>query len=412
MDHVPPAAPGAGGHIPLPLLMHPCPRAIVVSGDASRLHAMETGLRQEGYKEVETYTDPTVAMAMRRGRYQLVMVDMFPLRAGALELLECAISEMNAEAQALSKVGNRYRKLSIRDLETIRQTIKFNKSTSSEEGTLNHDDDDDDNNNNNSPTSTVSTATIGSSSGRRAPSMKMIRRHEMKSQEVEQDGEHTEAQRQQLTDKSKKARLVWTEELHNNFVDAYNKLLPKDRVPKKILRLMNDPRLSRENVASHLQKYRLNNLVCGEPQPIHRNDLRTQHPKLAQASLLHLNMSQVPSMMTQVPTATSVYMNQISNPETTIITSAKSDTDKKRMDVVVPEKITTLARSDTNNERVDAVVLEKMYTGPQVEMEHKVDTEPRQNKIICMLGISDGSFQEDCNDITQQTWVMNCNRDK
>uniref|UniRef100_A0A6N2MVJ5 Two-component response regulator n=1 Tax=Salix viminalis TaxID=40686 RepID=A0A6N2MVJ5_SALVM len=74
---------------------------------------------------------------------------------------------------------------------------------------------------------------------------------------------------------SKKARVVWSVELHQKFVKAVNQIgfdttyLPcfyramtgnvclAEVGPKKILDLMNVPRLTRENVASHLQKYRL-----------------------------------------------------------------------------------------------------------------------------------------------------------
>ncbi|XP_034894411.1 two-component response regulator ARR11 isoform X2 [Populus alba] len=55
---------------------------------------------------------------------------------------------------------------------------------------------------------------------------------------------------------TKKARVVWSVELHQKFVKAVNQI-GFDIGPKKILDLMNVPRLTRENVASHLQKYRL-----------------------------------------------------------------------------------------------------------------------------------------------------------
>ncbi|CAA0817543.1 Two-component response regulator ARR2 [Striga hermonthica] len=55
----------------------------------------------------------------------------------------------------------------------------------------------------------------------------------------------------------KKPRVVWSVELHQQFVSAVNQLGIDKAVPKKILELMNVPGLSRENVASHLQKYRL-----------------------------------------------------------------------------------------------------------------------------------------------------------
>ncbi|XP_057811092.1 two-component response regulator ORR26-like isoform X2 [Salvia miltiorrhiza] len=55
----------------------------------------------------------------------------------------------------------------------------------------------------------------------------------------------------------KKARVVWTVDLHQKFVKAVN-LIGFEKVgPKKILDLMGVPWLTRENVASHLQKYRL-----------------------------------------------------------------------------------------------------------------------------------------------------------
>ncbi|XP_058082785.1 two-component response regulator ARR2-like isoform X2 [Magnolia sinica] len=55
----------------------------------------------------------------------------------------------------------------------------------------------------------------------------------------------------------KKPRVVWSVELHQQFVTAVNQLSLDKAVPKKILELMSVPGLTRENVASHLQKYRL-----------------------------------------------------------------------------------------------------------------------------------------------------------
>ncbi|KAE8679930.1 Two-component response regulator ARR1 [Hibiscus syriacus] len=59
------------------------------------------------------------------------------------------------------------------------------------------------------------------------------------------------------TSSLKKPRVVWSVELHQQFVAAVNQLGIDKAVPKKILELMNVPGLARENVASHLQKYRL-----------------------------------------------------------------------------------------------------------------------------------------------------------
>lgn len=56
---------------------------------------------------------------------------------------------------------------------------------------------------------------------------------------------------------SKKPRLVWTPELHARFMQAVQHLGVNHAVPKTILKLMNVEGMTRENVASHLQKYRL-----------------------------------------------------------------------------------------------------------------------------------------------------------
>ncbi|QCD80027.1 two-component response regulator ARR-B family [Vigna unguiculata] len=69
--------------------------------------------------------------------------------------------------------------------------------------------------------------------------------------------EEEEAEDRDDTSTLKKPRVVWSVELHQQFVAAVDQLGIDKAVPKKILELMNVPGLTRENVASHLQKYRL-----------------------------------------------------------------------------------------------------------------------------------------------------------
>ncbi|KAL2550331.1 two-component response regulator ARR10-like [Forsythia ovata] len=57
--------------------------------------------------------------------------------------------------------------------------------------------------------------------------------------------------------KSKKGKVIWTNSLHNRFLEAIRSIGLDRAVPKKILEVMNVPGLTRENVASHLQKYRI-----------------------------------------------------------------------------------------------------------------------------------------------------------
>ncbi|XP_072995671.1 transcription factor BOA-like [Typha latifolia] len=56
---------------------------------------------------------------------------------------------------------------------------------------------------------------------------------------------------------SKRPRLVWTPQLHKRFVEVVAHLGIKNAMPKAIMEMMNVEGLTRENVASHLQKYRL-----------------------------------------------------------------------------------------------------------------------------------------------------------
>lgn len=58
------------------------------------------------------------------------------------------------------------------------------------------------------------------------------------------------------TGSAKKQRVVWNQEMHQQFVEAVQTLGVDKAVPKKILELMPHSNLTRENVASHLQKYR------------------------------------------------------------------------------------------------------------------------------------------------------------
>ena len=62
---------------------------------------------------------------------------------------------------------------------------------------------------------------------------------------------------QPADDGENRARLVWSQELHNRFLNALSHLGLKLAVPKSILGLMEVDGMTRENIASHLQKYRL-----------------------------------------------------------------------------------------------------------------------------------------------------------
>nr|QSD99546.1 MYB family transcription factor [Melilotus albus] len=86
-------------------------------------------------------------------------------------------------------------------------------------------------------------------------------KNKMRGQKRKEQSEEEEANTDEENDEEhstrKKPRFVWDNELHKKFVSIVNLLGIDKAYPKKIRDLMNVEGLTRENVASHLQKYRL-----------------------------------------------------------------------------------------------------------------------------------------------------------
>uniref|UniRef100_A0A6N2N419 Two-component response regulator n=1 Tax=Salix viminalis TaxID=40686 RepID=A0A6N2N419_SALVM len=95
---------------------------------------------------------------------------------------------------------------------------------------------------------------------------KLNRKRKDQDEEDEEEGE--DGDDNEVSGNQKKPRVVWSADLHQKFISAVNQMGLDKAVPKKILDLMNVDGLTRENVASHLQKFRLylKRISCGGNQ--------------------------------------------------------------------------------------------------------------------------------------------------
>ncbi|XP_062191243.1 two-component response regulator ORR25-like [Phragmites australis] len=76
------------------------------------------------------------------------------------------------------------------------------------------------------------------------------------SRKKKKDGDDAEEDKGN-TSTQKRQRIRWSAQLHRKFVEVIDQIGVDRAIPKKIVEMMNVDGLSRENVASHLQKYRL-----------------------------------------------------------------------------------------------------------------------------------------------------------
>ncbi|KAF7149417.1 hypothetical protein RHSIM_Rhsim03G0177000 [Rhododendron simsii] len=100
---------------------------------------------------------------------------------------------------------------------------------------------------------------VGSGSSLRNEDRRNTRDSKRKSPATDEEGENEDD-----SGNPKKTKIVWTNALHNQFLEAIRCVGIERAVPKKILELMNVPGLTRENIASHLQEISMKNFVHKE----------------------------------------------------------------------------------------------------------------------------------------------------
>nr|XP_033510935.1 myb family transcription factor PHL5-like isoform X7 [Nicotiana tomentosiformis] len=103
---------------------------------------------------------------------------------------------------------------------------------------------------------------------------------------------------------TKKRRITWTQDLHEQFCECVNRLGgAKKATPKAILKLMNCYELSISNIKSHLQKYRVTCDVTVSPKDAvltegspHRSSFPAQgpetYPQILEALKLQISVQQ------------------------------------------------------------------------------------------------------------------------
>ncbi|KAG9395458.1 Myb-like DNA-binding domain [Carpediemonas membranifera] len=92
-------------------------------------------------------------------------------------------------------------------------------------------------------------------------------------------------------DKRSRRRLVWTKELHERFISSVGQLGIKSAVPKSILQLMNVEGITRENIASHLQKFRaFVRTANGLPEKVSLENYHLSPALLDQARKMDFNL--------------------------------------------------------------------------------------------------------------------------
>ncbi|XP_039042834.1 two-component response regulator ARR12-like isoform X1 [Hibiscus syriacus] len=237
-------------------------RVLAVDDDPTCLLLLETLLRRCQY-HVTTTSEAVTALKMLREnkkRFDLVISDVHMPDMDGFKLLELVGLEMDLPVIMLSANGDTklvmkgithgacdylLKPVRIEELKNIWQHVVRRKNFDRK-----------DRNNSDSQDKPHADSGEAAEMGNADNNVKLNKKR--KDQNEDEDDDHDESGHDNDDPSTqKKHRVVWSVELHRKFVAAVNQLGIEKAVPKKILELMNVEKLTRENVASHLQKFRL-----------------------------------------------------------------------------------------------------------------------------------------------------------
>ncbi|OEL33659.1 Two-component response regulator ORR23, partial [Dichanthelium oligosanthes] len=240
-------------------------RVLAVDDDPVCLKVLETLLRRCQY-HVTTTNQAVIALRMlreNRDLFDLVISDVHMPDMDGFKLLELVGLEMDLPVIMLSVNGETktvmkgithgacdylLKPVRLEELRNIWQHVVRRKFGNRERANV--DGYEECNRPSNADFDNVhSQITCGSPDQSGRPSKKRKEYHS----DEEDEGEESNGQENDDSSAPKKPRVVWSVELHRKFVAAVNHLGIDKAVPKRILELMNVDKLTRENVASHLQ---------------------------------------------------------------------------------------------------------------------------------------------------------------
>lgn len=236
-------------------------RVLAVDDDVTCLRVLETMLHKCQYHVTATSHAFTALKLLRenKNQYDLVISDVQMPDMDGFKLLELVGLEMDLPVIMLSSNGDTelvmkgvthgacdylVKPVRIQELKNIWQHVVRRKKVDSKDQA----------NSGNQDKSHI--GSCGGGVGNLDQNVKLNKKRKDQ-KEDEDDSRDEDGYDNEDPSSQKKPRVVWSVDLHRKFVAAVNKLGIDKAVPKKILDLMNEEKLTRENVASHLQKFRL-----------------------------------------------------------------------------------------------------------------------------------------------------------
>ncbi|KAG2700275.1 hypothetical protein I3843_07G223400 [Carya illinoinensis] len=238
-------------------------RVLAVDDDPTCLLVLDTLLRRCQYHVTATNQAITALKLLRenRNKFDLVISDVHMPDMDGFKLLELVGLEMDLPVIMLSTNGDPklvmkginhgacdylLKPVRTEELKNIWQHVIRRKKYDSNDSNKS---DSQDKHDPGSCGGSGSTGTLSDKNGN------LNKKRKDQNEDVDEERDHESEHSDPST--QKKQRVVWSVDLHRKFVEAVHQLGIDQAVPKKILDMMDVEKLTRENVASHLQKYRL-----------------------------------------------------------------------------------------------------------------------------------------------------------